>query len=339
MKAPVIEQDVLDFHHSQILIDMHVDVIIQHRLFRYNIRKRHKPWMRRQPFIWHADIPRMLEGGYTSAILGIHYYPWESKRAWKEVRKQLSYMEKVVAEDERVLLARNASDILRAKENGQLAFMAGLEGAHLLNGDLERLDEAVERGCIYLTLAHFSRNAAAVPGMGRGSGSTDGLSEFGRKLVRRMNDLKIIVDVAHVNPAGVLDACSETSAPVIASHTCCISMHENTRGMTDEGIRAVAETGGVIGVIFSPGFLKGKFDVSLDAVVEQTMYIADMVGPEHLAVGSDFDGWIPSIPNDIRDCRDMPLLTQKLLAAGMSKDEVSGVLGRNLLRVIETIRS
>jgi membrane dipeptidase len=338
MKAPQIREEVRAFHDSQIVIDLHVDVIIQQRLFRYDISKQHRPWMRRQPFFRHADIPRMLEGGYTFAALGIHYWPWESKRGWKEVRKQLAYLEKVTARDERVVLARTAADVEAAHADGKLALAPGLEGSHLINGDLEHLDEAAERGVVYLTLAHFSKNQVATPGMGRGKNQADGLTELGREVVARLNELKLVVDVAHVNWPGAIEACEVSTQPVVATHTCAVGLQMNNRGVTDDAIRAIAETGGVMGIIFCPSFLRGKLNASLDAVVDHTFYIADLVGPEHLAVGSDFDGWIPTIPNDIRDCRDLALLTQKLLDRGMSKDEVAGLLGLNFLRVFRTIR-
>ncbi len=72
--------------------------------------------------------------------------------------------------------------------------------------------------------------------------------------------------------------------------------------------------------------------------MDQARYLADLIGPEHIALGSDFDGWIPSIPNEMRDCRDMPVLTQQLLDAGFSYDEVAGILGRNFLRVFRAVR-
>ena len=338
VRAPAIRDDVRAFHAAQIVVNLHVDCIIQQRLFRYDMRKRHRPLMRRQPFIWQADIPRMLEGGYTAAAMGLHYWPFESKRGWRAVRKQLAYLERVVETDERVLLARTAADIERAHAEGKLALMAGLEGAHMLGGALAHLDEAAQRGALYMTLAHFSRNAACTPGMGRKSNQRDGLTDWGRELIARLETLKIVVDVAHVNRPGVLEACAAAKAPVLATHTCAVGLHDNDRGLTDEGLAAVAGTGGAIGIIFGPNFLRGKLNAPLEAVADHVMYVAERVGAEHLALGTDFDGWLPTIPNDIRDCRDLPLLTQLLLDRGLSEDDVAGMLGRNVLRVIREVR-
>jgi membrane dipeptidase len=335
--APKIDPDIHTWYVQQIVIDLHVDVLIQSRLFRYDISKQHRPYLRGQPLFGHADIPRMLEGGYSLAILGLHYWPWQSRRAWPEIRRQLDIMEQVCRVDPRVLLAKTASDIEQAKRCGKLALMAGIEGAHVLNGSLQPLDEAKERGCIYLTLAHFSQNSAATPGLGRKRNAHGGLTTFGHALVKRLNDLNMLVDVAHLNPACVLDACAISNHPVIASHSCAAGIYPTARALTDEGIRAIAATGGVIGIIFAPIFLRGKLRASSDAIVEHACYIADLVGPEYVALGSDFDGWIPSIPNDIRDCRDLPYLAQKLLAAGFSHPEVRSILGENFLRIIRQI--
>jgi membrane dipeptidase len=338
MKPPVIREEVRTFHDDQIVVDLHVDCVLSHRLFRYDIRKRHRAFMRRQPLFWHTDVPRMLEGGYSGVALGMHYWPRERERGWREVQKQLDYMERVVEQDDRVVRGETAADIETAHENGQIAFMAGLEGGHLIGQNLDHLEEARERGAVYLTLAHFSKNAACTPGMGRGANQTDGLTPFGHDLIEKLNDCEILVDVAHVNRPGVLEACEASRAPVIASHTSCVALQDNNRGVTDEGLAAIAETGGVIAIIFGPNFLRGKLNVSIDAVVDHIFHVAEQVGPEHLALGTDFDGWLPTIPNDLRDCRDMAFLSQRLIDRGMSHDDVSGLLGRNFLRVLRQVR-
>ena len=338
MKAPFISEDVLSIHREAIVVDLHVDVILQQRLFGYDISKKHNPFMRRQPFIWQADIPRMLEGGYTLATLGIHYFPWESKKAWKEVLQQLDYIKKVANNDSRVVIISNADDIIDAKKNNKLAVIAGLEGAHLLGGDLNKLEELHSHSILYLTLTHFSQNTFATPGLGKGQNKQTPLSSEGKKLIEKLNQLKILADLAHLNERGVLDACSYSSAPVIASHSCAKGYHQNLRGITDEGLKAIAKTNGVVGVIFAPNFLCGRLNAPVRIVAEQMAYIADLIGTEHVAFGSDFDGWIPTIPNDMRDCRDMPLLTKELLALGMSHSEIIAILGGNVLRVLRTIR-
>ncbi|MBN1944794.1 MAG: dipeptidase [Bradymonadales bacterium] len=338
MKPPPVREEVLAFHNSQIVVDLHLDSILQQRLFRYDIKKRHSPWMRRQPLFWHADIPRMVEGGYTAAVCGIHYWPWESRRAFPEVKKQLDYLERVVETDERVVSARTAEEIEAAKREGKLALMAGFEGAHLLSGQIEHVEEFRQRKGLYLTLAHFSRNSATVPALGRGADPDQGLTPFGRELVQTLNAVGMIADVAHLNERTVLEVCELSTAPVIASHTIARALHDHRRGVTDRAIEAITATGGVIGIMFCPSFLTGKLNTSLAAVAEHIEHVADVGGPGCVAIGTDLDGWISTIPNDIRDCRDLPYLTQLLLDRGFTQEQTGLVLGGNALRVIRSVR-
>lgn len=351
-------QDTLSFHRSNIVVDLHVDCMIQQMLMGYDIRKMHEPWMRRQPLINHADIPRMLEGGYSLAVMGIHALPKEHPKRWGEAWRQLWKLHQIIEHDERICLAETAEDVERAHADNRLAVMPGLEGAHLLGRDLEHLYEARKLGAVYMTLTHFSKNAAATPAMGQGRDAISGLTQWGRLLIKRLESLQMLVDVAHVNEPGLLDACEMATQPVLVSHTTAKGLANTPRGITDRALKAVADTRGVIGVMFAPVYLKDpkmpalhslnwwtrlrsfirRFDASLEHVADHMCYIAERVGVEHVAIGSDFDGWIPTIPNDMRDCRDMPKLTQKLLDRGMHQEEVSGILGGNFMRVLRTVR-
>jgi len=319
-----------------IVVDLHVDMILQRRLFGYDLLKCHGAGWRGQPLFWHTDIPRMLEASYTCAALGLHYWPWESARAWREIRRQFEVMESLLSS--RVRLARCAEDIERAHQEGGLAVCAGIEGAHVLDGSLSALEEALERGCLYLTLTHFSKNAAATPGLGRGRDQRSGLTGFGRALVRRLNELGILVDVAHVNGPGVLEACEVSAAPVLATHTCVRALFDTPRGLNDDAIRSVAQTGGVMGVIFAPYFLSGRLWASVDILIDHIFYIAEVAGWEHVALGTDLDGWIATIPYEMRDCRDLVVLVERMLARGADELSIRGMLGENVLRVLRSVR-
>ncbi len=316
------------------IIDLHVDSIIIQRFFRYDIRKKHLLGLRGQPFFGHADLPRMQETGYTGACLGIHYWPWESEKAWRELERQIDYLDKICQHSPNVYRVYSPTDWQKAQEKQLLALAPGVEGTHMLNGDLSRVEHLAQRGVSYLTLTHFSKNRAATPSIGRGANEREGLSPFGRELVQLLNEFSIIIDVAHVNTPGVLEVCQLSQSPILCTHTGVKGIHPAARNISDAEIDAIAANGGVIGVIFAPFFLKGKLWASSECIAEHIEYIAERVGTKHIALGSDYDGFVPSIPNDQRDCRGVLVLREILERKGFSAEDLQAIFQENALRVL-----
>lgn len=320
-------------------VDLHVDSIIQQRLFGYRVDRRHRAGMRGQPLFWHADIPRMIEAGYRGAMMGIHYYPWESERGWREMNRQIQYLDEIARSDERVIRIRSTTDWKRARSEGKLGVAPGVEGAHMLNGRIERVDVLAERSVAYLTLTHFSANAAATPSIGRGANESEGLTAFGRRLIERLNAGGVAVDLAHVNTPGVLEACEVSNAPVLCTHTGVKGVFDGPRNISDAEIDAIASIGGVIGVIFGPLFLTGKWRAGTEAAIDHYEHIIDRVGVEHVALGSDYDGWLPTILSDHRDCRDMVRIIDGLRGRGYSEDALEKIASANALRVFKDVEA
>lgn len=324
--------------HSRVggLVDLHVDCIIQNRLFGYNLRKRHRRGVRGQPLFWHADLPRMREGGYGVALMGIHYWPWESARGWRECNTQIDVLDRVAQEDPGAMRVRQPGDLEAAAEQGLLALMPGVEGAHMLHGQLDHVRALARRQVAYLTLTHFSRNSAATPSMGRGSNERDGLSDFGRQVVQELNRWGVAVDCAHLNTPGVLEVCQITRAPVFCTHTGVKAVREHPRNITDAEIDAIAAVDGVIGVMASTNFLTRGFWGTSEAMVRHLDHIVQRVGPRHAALGSDFDGWIP-IMRDQRDCLDLVKVTWGLMQRGYREEDLALILRDNSLRVLRRV--
>jgi membrane dipeptidase len=319
------------------LLDLHLDSILQQVLFRYDVRKAHGAGRPGQPLFWHADLPRMFQAGYAGACMGIHWWPWESERGWRAFHRQVDYLDQIASDDPGAMRVHGPAGWLEHAADPRCRLIPGVEGAHILNGRLDRVEELARRGVAYLTLTHFSRNAAATPAMGRGENEVDGLTPFGLALVDELNRAGIVVDVAHVNHAGVMDACGRSKAPVLATHSGARSLHDHRRLLRDDAIEAVVATGGAVGVIFAPRFLSGVRTASSEIVVDHIEYIAERFGVQHVAIGTDYDGWLDAIPSDQRDCRDVVRVVDRLLARGWSDPDLHALLRGNVERVFRGV--
>lgn len=316
------------------VIDLHVDSLIQKHLFGYDIRKKHRAGIPGQPFVWHADVPRMQEAGYLGAAMGVHYWQRENANGVRTCHAQIDSLDQL-ARDPRCLRIQNPTDWARARAEGRLGLTPGVEGAHMLNGDLENLVTLCKRGIAYLTLAHFSKNAAATPSLGRGANEEDGLTPFGEQIVHTLNRHGRVIDVSHLNQRCATEAAQLSEAPVFATHSGAQGAFRHARLLSDAAIDAIADKDGAIGVIFGPGFLAGRIRASSTCVVDHIDYIAKRVGIRHVVIGSDYDGWLYAIPSDHRDCRDSVRVTAEMLRRGYTEDEVRGVLSGNAERVFQ----
>ena len=358
-----ISKEAQKLHRESIVVDLHVDPIIQQALFSYHLSDTHDPswqppkrrWLfntvqlitklkkLHSPCFNHIDIPRMHKGGYTFGAFGIHSPPFRTDKSWETIQKQLNYFQQVVNSDDRIILAKEPADIRSAFKQGKLAGFPAIEGVHCLGKSgkhtqqqrLDRIDELFNKfGVRCITLTHFTRNDVATPSPWIGIYKNDGLSHFGQELIEQMNDSGMIVDLAHVNNRGVLDACKISKKPVVVTHTGIKSLNAHSRSISDEALRAVAKTGGIVGIIFATHYLSNdKKNPSSEIVLKHIEAIVQKVGADHAAIGSDFDGWIPRIPQDMQDATDLPVLTQGMLNMGYSPERIKKILGENFLRV------
>jgi membrane dipeptidase len=148
---------------------------------------------------------------------------------------------------------------------------------------------------------------------------------------------RMVVDLAHLNRKGFLEAMTLVRRPVMVSHTGISEVHPLWRNIDREQIRAVADAGGIIGVIFYPGFLTGRSRCTVDAIVDHLDAVRQWGGIDTPALGSDFDGCIPSLPDDLPDVASLPRLTEALFRGGFREDEIRKVMGENALRVLTEV--
>ena len=199
------------------------------------------------------DIPRMREGGVTGVFFSI-YTGAADKTPLEAVRKAVEIIDAVVEEVRRhpedLVLAVSSDEIVSAKQAGKIAILMGVEGGHMIDSSLGVLRSLYRLGARYMTLTH-----SVSTGWADSSGGSEGLTDFGKDVVREMNRLGMMVDISHVSDPTFFDAVATSKAPLIASHSSCRALASHARNMSDEMLRALADNGGVVHINYYNAFL------------------------------------------------------------------------------------
>jgi microsomal dipeptidase-like Zn-dependent dipeptidase len=203
------------------------------------------------------------------------------------------------------------------------AGLLSIEGAHALDGDPANVEVVADAGFRMMSPSHFFDNAFGGSAHGIEKG---GLTPAGREMIERMEARRMLVDVAHASAATIDDVLAMSTRPVVASHTGARGVLDNARNLSDEHLRGIAASGGLIGIGFWPTACGGD-DVA--AIVRSIRYAVDVAGVEHVGLGSDFDGGVP-VPFD---ATGMIRVTEALLGAGLADGDIARVMGGNALRL------
>lgn len=232
-------------------------------------------------------------------------------------------------EGEKAIFVRSKADLeklieARKTDKEVIGAMLGIEGGHALEGTLENLDKVYAAGVRMVGPTHFFDNEFGGSAHGQ---SGEGLTDFGKKVIARMNELGIFIDLAHASPAIVEDILRLSSKPVIVSHTGVRAVLDSQRNLSDEQIQKIAANGGIIGIAF--------FDMAvgmpeLPNIIASIKHVRDLVGVEFVALGSDYDGSV-AVPFDITG---LPLIVEGLLNAGFTEEEIKAVMGENVKRFL-----
>jgi len=314
-------------------IDLHADTLMWSRWLGYDLHARHTPPLWRSALGGHVDLPRMRDGGMGAQFFSLVSLPVgrRVRGLTRTIHEEIDLLAEAIARRPSDLrLVRTASEVENCRREGAIAALLGIEGAHALEGDLNRVDDFARRGVRYLGLLHFTPNEAGWPAYGPGRRDDRGLTRWGLELVARCEAAGVLVDLAHINRKGFLEACSVARRPPIVSHTGVLGAFRHWRNIDDAQLRAVADKGGVVGVIFCPKYLGGT---RLEHVVDHLRHILKVLGEDTPALGSDWDGFIVPTP-ELSDPRGLPLLTDALLRAGVSPTVIGKILRGNVMRVL-----
>ncbi|MEA3334729.1 MAG: dipeptidase [Chloroflexota bacterium] len=284
----------------------------------------------------HIDLPRLLDGGVTAQIFACFVPVSEYRRgATRHALARVdAFLEALEAYPEELVLATSSADIRRAKGEGKVAGILGLEGAESLEGSLAVLRSFYRLGVRNLGLTWNHRNAVA-DGVMEGPKAA-GLSGFGVQVIEECNRLGMMIDVSHLAPAGISDVLETSQHPIVASHSNARACFDHVRNLTDSQIEGIVANGGLIGVTFVNAFLHHPMaEASIEHVLDQIDYLVSVAGPDHIMIGSDFDGCTP--PKDLPDVTYYPNLTTGMLARGHDEITIRKILGLNFLRVFEAV--
>lgn len=300
-----------------------------------------------------TDIPRMKEGGLDAEFFSIYVASSYAKDGGA-ARRALQMMDGVYEQIRRhpgsLELAGTVADIRRLHRTGKIAALMGIEGGHAIEDSLPALRMFYRMGIRYMTLTHTNTNNWADSAGGisvKGERRHNGLSDFGKEVVREMNRLGMMVDISHVSDETFNDCVEVSRAPLIASHSSCRALTNVPRNMSDEMLRALARNGGVVMINFYNGFINTEYarpgmpaptkpaeKATLEMLMQHFEHAIKVAGIDHVGIGSDFDGVDGMLPPGMEDVTKLPTITYELLRRGYSEKDVRKVLGENLLRVM-----
>ena len=360
-----VEARARKIHFSSIVMDTHIDVT----------PKLQTDWkFTEEHTTGHIDLPRMRKGGLNALFFSI--YMSGSVTGPKAVNDALERIAAVhkLAQDlpDQVALCTTAEEVRQAHKAGKIAGLMGMEGGHMINNSLAVLRMYARLGVRYLTLTH-SVNTDWADSSGD-QPKHNGLTDFGKQVVRELNRLGVMVDVSHVADKTFWDALEVSQAPIIASHSSCRAISGHARNMTDDMIKAMAARGGVIQINYLDSYLdQALFEygqkaqalrrelmqkypgpenaakrreemarvfgpapkASWEKIVEHIDHAVKLAGIDHVGLGSDFDGG--PMPVGMEDVTHLPKITEALLRKGYKEEDVRKILGGNTLRLMAEV--
>ncbi len=290
------------------------------------------PTFRYNPLV---DLHKMTAGCLDASFMVAYLHQYERdadslKTAVAKAGRLLSLIDERIGECVGyAAIAATPDELWQNKFKGIKSVVKGIENGYAVGLDIDNVDRFRSRGVAYMTLCHNGDND--ICDSHKGNHEHNGLSDFGREVVARMNSVGMMVDLSHASEKSFWDALECSTKPIICSHSSSRALCDHTRNLTDEQMRALASSGGVAQVCLYSGFLKKGGNATIDDAVRHIMHMIDVMGVDHVGIGSDFDGG-GGLPG-LEDASWFVTLTERLMAEGLSDDDLSLVWGRNFLSV------
>ena len=340
-RALGVSREAIDLYLGSEVVDLHIDTYLWVRILGYDLGRRHDPRLWAARFLGQVDLPRLREANVGAGVWVVTTNPF--RRAGSRPARLRSNLEQLgnalgrYPED--VAVVRSVADFRAARTRGLHAAFLGVQGGNAL-GSPPNLDQACLEAIVLVTLVHLTNSELGHTSSPLGLGSQRGLTPVGVELTRALELNQVLVDVAHASPqtfAEVL-AVHDRSRPVIASHTGVSGAYAHWRNLDDDQLRAIADSGGTVGIIMHGPYLgRGARGRSVEAVARHVMHAVNIIGARHVSLGSDWDGLIRT-PKDAPTCLELPRLIQALLDQGLSETDLQWVLGKSFLETLSLVR-
>ena len=333
-------------HRSSYVIDSHCDTPMFFHYPQVNIVENDKLWVDpadfgekdEPPLLYEIKVDaRKMRQGRVDAVFMVAYIPQSTpvdETYGKADRLLNTIITQAKGSGNRISIAKSYAELCNNKRNGIPTVFLGIENGCALAGNLDNIDYFYRLGVRYITLCHNGDNLLCDSAM-QSLDTHNGLSEFGRQVVLKMNAVGMMVDVSHVGEKSFWDTVALSTKPIIASHSCCKALRNHPRNLTDEQIRAIARSGGVVQICLYKHFLSDTDVATVADAVRHIKHVVELVGVDYVGIGSDFDGGgeIAGATSE----NQLINITKALIKEGFDDDEISKILGGNLLRVFRSI--
>lgn len=337
-----IQDFKLDSHTTSVIVDSHVDTLTK--------VIDEKTWLPTTDIgdetSFESDISKLRDGGVNVPFLAAYTSGYYNHTA-RSVSHTLAMINALYWTEENnpndLKITATTDEVLHAIGEGKIAAVPAIEGSYSLDehNAIELLRQYDDLGIVTIGFTWNYSNALGegahrVYGDQARTPSQGGLTALGKKVALEMNRLGMMIDVSHMAESTFWDVLEISKAPVIATHSGIDALHHHVRNLTDEQLLALAENGGVVGIVFYPTFLTSTGVATISDVVDHIDYAVDLIGIDHVAIGSDFDG--ATLPSDLKDASEMGKLTDELISRGYSTIDIKKILGLNTLRVMHEVQ-
>ena len=286
-----------------------------------------------------VDLHKMTEGHQDATIM-VAYLPQSLATSQPKGCRQFAdnifdKIEEIACQHkEHIAIAKDYMELVSHKETGRKSIMLGIENGIALEGDLKNLKHFADRGIVYMTLCHNGDND--ICDSAKGNNTHNGVSDFGKKVIREMNNLGIMVDLSHASEKSFYDALEISQQPIVCSHSSCRALCDHPRNLTDDQMRALAKKGGIMQITLYTGFLRSDGEATMEDVMAHLEHAIEVMGIDHVGIGTDFDG--DGGVRGLANASELLNLTRQLMARGYSDDDIQKIWGGNFLQLMTKIQ-